>query len=96
MDVLPNIKSAEKRVQVSERRRQRNRVYISAARTRVRRAEKLIQQGDAEAAAAAVGDAMSTLDRAASKGVIHRNNADRRKSRLRQKFNKLTLEGAVS
>jgi small subunit ribosomal protein S20 len=96
VDVLPNIKSAEKQVQVSERRRQRNRVFISAARTRIRRAEKLIQQGDAEGAAVAVGDAMSTLDRAAGKGVIHPNNAARRKSRLRQKFNKLTLEGAVS
>jgi small subunit ribosomal protein S20 len=94
VDVLPNIKSAAKRVEVSERRRQRNRVYISAARTRIRRAEKLIERGDADAAALAVGDAISTLDRAANKGIIHRNNAARRKSRLRQKFNDLVTVGA--
>jgi small subunit ribosomal protein S20 len=94
VDVLPNIKSAEKRVDVSERRRKRNRVYISATRTRIRRAEKLIESGDAEAAATAVGDAISTLDRAAGKGVIHPNNAARRKSRLRQKFNDLVLTGS--
>ncbi len=96
MDVLPNIKSAAKRVDVSERRRQRNRVYVSAARTRIRRAERLIERGDADAAALAVGDAMSTLDRAAGKGVIHPNNAARRKARLRQKFNNLVMPAAGS
>ena len=94
MDVLPNIKSAAKRVDVSERRRKRNRIFISAARTRIRRAESLIQQGDADAAALAVGDAISTLDRAANKGIIHRNNAARRKSRLRSKFKSLVMAGA--
>jgi small subunit ribosomal protein S20 len=95
VEVLPNIKSAAKRVDVSERRRKRNRVYVSAARTRIRRAEKLIQSGDADAAALAVGDAMSTLDRAANKGVIHRNNAARRKARLRSKFNQLVMAGTA-
>lgn len=88
---MPNTKSAEKRVKVSERRRQRNRVYISSARTRIRRAERLIEQGDADNAALAVGDAISTLDRAAVKGIIHKNNAARRKSRLRKKFNDLVM-----
>ncbi|MEX2425790.1 MAG: 30S ribosomal protein S20 [Thermomicrobiaceae bacterium] len=91
---MPNIKSAAKRVDVSERRRQRNRVFISAARTRIRRAEKLIERGDADSAALAVGDATSTLDRAANKGIIHRNNAARRKSRLRNKFNELVTAGS--
>lgn len=86
---MPNIKSAEKRVRVAERRRRRNRVYISAARTRIRRAERLIQAGEAEAAATAVGNAISTLDRAAINGIIHKNNAARRKSRLMAKFNRL-------
>lgn len=86
---MPNNKSAEKRVRVAERRRLRNRVFISAARTRIRRAERLIQDGDAEGAAAAVGNAISTLDRAAIKGIIHKNNAARRKSRLMTKFNAL-------
>lgn len=95
MYVLPNIKSAAKRVEVSERRRQRNRVFISAARTRIRRAEKLIDRGEADAAALAVGDAISTLDRAANKGIIHRNNVARRKSRLRNKFNGLVMASSA-
>ena len=86
---MANTKSAAKRVRVAERRRQRNRIFISSARTRIRKAEKLITQGDAEAAAMAVGNAISTLDRAAVKGIIHKNNAARRKSRLMAKFNRL-------
>lgn len=76
-------------MRTSEKRRLRNREYVSASRTRVRRAERLIQRGDAENAALAVGDAISTLDRAANKGIIHRNNAARRKARLWKKFNAL-------
>jgi small subunit ribosomal protein S20 len=86
---LANSKSAEKRARVTERQRQRNRVFRSAARTYVRRAERLIADGDAEAAAQAIGNAMSTLDRAAIKGIIHKNNAARHKSRLMAKFNLL-------
>jgi small subunit ribosomal protein S20 len=86
---LANSKSAEKRARVAERQRQRNRIFRSAARTYVRAAERLIAEGDAEAAALAVGNAMSTLDRAAIKGIIHKNNAARHKSRLMARFNKL-------
>jgi len=86
---LANSKSAEKRIRVSERRRLRNRPYRSAARTYVKKAEAAIRAGDAEAAATAVGDAISMLDRVAGKGIIHRNNAARRKSRLMAKFNRL-------
>ncbi|MGA7670605.1 MAG: 30S ribosomal protein S20 [Nitrolancea sp.] len=86
---LANSKSAEKRARVSERRRQRNRVFRSAARTHVRTAERMIAEGDAEGAALAVGNAMSTLDRAAIKGIIHKNNASRHKSRLMARFNAL-------
>jgi small subunit ribosomal protein S20 len=86
---LPNIKSAKKRVNVAETKRQRNRVFLSSSRTRLRRAESLINQGDADAAAVAVGDAISTLDRATVKGIIHKNAASRRKSRLMKKFNAL-------
>lgn len=86
---MTNSKSAAKRVRVAERRRQRNRVFRSASRTYIKKAERLIAQGDPEAAAVAVGDAISTLDRAAVKGIIHKNNAARRKSRLMAKFNGL-------
>lgn len=86
---VPNLKSSMKDMRVSERRRQRNRPIISATRTYVRRANTAITAGDATVAASAVGDAISALDKAASKGVIHRNNAARRKSRLMAKYNAL-------
>jgi len=84
---LANSKSAEKRILVNERRRLRNRPYRSAARTLVKRAEMAINAGDQEAAQTAVVKAVSMLDRAASKNVVHPNNAARRKSRLMAKFN---------
>lgn len=86
---LANSKSAEKRIRVGERRRQRNRPYISAARTYVKKAELSIKDGDQPVAALAVGDALSMLDRVAGKHIIHKNNAARRKSRLMAKFNKM-------
>jgi small subunit ribosomal protein S20 len=86
---LANNKSAEKRIRVNERRRLRNRPYRSAARTYVKKALIAIQGGDPEAAARAVGDAISMLDRVAGKGVIHKNNAARRKSRLMAKYNRM-------
>jgi small subunit ribosomal protein S20 len=55
----------------------------------VRRAESVIATGDVDAAASAVGSAVSMLDRTAGKGVIHRNNAARRKSRLMSKYNQM-------
>ena len=82
-------KSAKKRIRVAEARRLHNRYYRSAARTYVKRAEMVIARGDQEAANSAVNNAVRTLDRVASKGIIHKNNAARRKSRLMAKFNGL-------
>jgi len=84
---LPVTKSAEKQVRVSERRRLRNKSIRSMCKTNVTKAEKLIFSGELEAAREAVGAAISALDRAAEKGVIHANNAARRKSRLLKKLN---------
>ena len=86
---MANSKSAAKRARVAERRRVRNRRYRSASRTLIRRAESYIAQADEQAAAGAVLNAISMLDRAAAKGVIHPNNAARRKSRLMAKYNRL-------
>ncbi len=91
---MANSKSAEKRIRTSERKRLRNRPYRSAARTFVKKAELAIVAGDAETAGVAVPLAIRTLDRVASKGIIHRNNAARRKSRLMKKFNGLTTATA--
>lgn len=84
---MANIKSAEKRIGQSLKRRERNRVVRGGTRTAVKKARLLIDAGDANAAEA-VRAAMVALDRSVSKGVIHKNNAARRKSRLMQAFNK--------
>ncbi len=86
---MPNIKSAEKRVRQSERRRVRNRIYRSSARTAVKKARALIEAGD-PGAQEAVMKAVRILDKAAQKGVIHANNAARRKSRLLRMLHKAT------
>ncbi len=86
---MANSKSALKRIRTAERRRVRNRPFRSAARTFVKKAELAIVAGDQDVAQGAVATAVSTLDRIASKGVIHPNNAARRKSRLLKKFNAL-------
>lgn len=79
---MANIKSAIKRNKQNEKKRIRNRVYRGEARTYVARARTAIQGKDAEAAKAATLEAISALDKAAQKGVLHKNNAARRKSRL--------------
>jgi len=81
-DTLANTASAKKRIRQNAKRRIRNRIYNSQARTYVKRARIALETNDAESANEAVRQAVSTLDRAASKGVIHRKNAARRKSRL--------------
>jgi small subunit ribosomal protein S20 len=86
---LANSKSAAKRIRVGERRRQRNRPYRSACRTLVKKAEIAIRSGEGEAASQAVANAVAMLDRTAGKGIIHANNAARRKSRLLAKYNAL-------
>ena len=86
---MANSKSAEKRARTNERRRIRNRRFRSASRTLVRTAEQTIASAEAEAAAGAVKNAISMLDRASQKGIIHPNNAARRKSRLMAKYNKI-------
>lgn len=86
---MANIKSAEKRWRQNIKRRARNRMVRSATRTYVKDARLAIEDGDVQESAEAVREAISALDRAVSKGVIHRNNAARRKSRLMQRMNKV-------
>jgi len=83
---LANIKSAIKRNRQNEKRRLRNRVYRGSTRTQIKKARMMITSGDKENAAAEVNEAIKKLDRAAAKGVIHKNNAARRKSRLMKHF----------
>ncbi len=71
----------------NEKRRAHNRAIRSRLRTVVNKASTLIEEGDQEAAKEAVREAISELDRAVKKGILHRNNADRRKSRLMRRLN---------
>lgn len=84
---MANSKSARKRIRVAQRRHDSRRPYISACRTLVKKAVLAIRSGDEAAAETAVGRAVRALDRTSGKGIIHRNNAARRKSRLLKKFN---------
>jgi small subunit ribosomal protein S20 len=79
---LANIKSAIKRNKQNEKRRINNRVFRGRARTFIAQARKEMEDGDKAAVESKVKVAISALDKAAQKGVIHKNNAARRKSRL--------------
>ena len=82
---MANTKSALKRIRITEKRRERNTSYNSRVKTLLKKAEQTIASGTADVAA--ITAAISTLDKAATKGVIHKNNAARRKSRLMKKVN---------
>lgn len=86
---MANIKSAIKRNKQNEKKRVSNRVYRGRARTFIAKARTLLTSGSATEAKEAVVVATSELDKAASKGVIHKNNAARRKSRLMKRLNAL-------
>ena len=85
---MANTKSAIKQIRVSERKRQRNRPVKTRVKNALGKAVASIAgNAGAEATLEAVTEAISQLDRAASKGVIHANNAARRKSRLMKRLN---------
>jgi len=84
---VPNIKSAEKRVRITSKRSLRNASLRSALRTTVKKFEVAVSSNDAEQARLALAIATRALDKAASKGIIHRNNASRKKSRLTRRYN---------
>jgi len=93
---LTHSRSAEKRVRQAEERRLRNRSVRGATHTQIRKVQPLIAGGRLEEAEDAVRQAMSALDKAAEKGVIHPNNAARRKSRLTLKYNAAQSAAAVA
>ncbi len=82
-------KSAKKRIRQNEKRRRRNRHIRSTLRTAIKKLEQSIEKRDVELAQSLIRKTISTVDRAVTKGVIHRNNAARRVSRLTRKVNAL-------
>lgn len=83
---MANTASAIKRVRSNNRKRVRNKITRTGTRTAVRSAREALGKGAATDARAATLEAISALDKAAEKGVIHKNNAARRKSRLMKKL----------
>ncbi len=86
---MANIKSQVKRIRTNEKRRQRNQAVKSELKTYVRKTRELVEAGDKEGAAQALAAASRKLDKAVSKGVIHRNQAANRKSKLARRVNSM-------
>ena len=86
---LANTHAAEKAIRQSARHQVRNRVIRTTTRTEIKKAVTAIAASDTVAAEKATLEALSALDKAAQKGIIKKNNAARRKSRLMKKLNQL-------
>ncbi|WP_071395829.1 30S ribosomal protein S20 [Bacillus tuaregi] len=86
---MPNIKSAIKRVKTTEKRNAQNNTIKSDMRTAVKKVEAAVVNSDATAATSTYADAARKLDKAAAKGLIHKNAASRKKARLMKKLNSL-------
>ncbi len=86
---MPNIKSAIKRVKTTEKRNTHNSMIKSDMRTAVKKVEAAVVNNDATAATSTYAEAARKLDKAAAKGLIHKNAVARKKSRLMKKLNSL-------
>ena len=86
---MPNIKSAKKRVKVAAKKNLHNRIIKSGVRTAVKKYEGSLADDTANAAAV-LSTTVSAIDKAAAKGVIHKNAANRKKARLAKRLNKAT------
>ncbi len=87
---MANIKSQIKRNRQNESRRLRNRQYRGRARAAIKSVRAALANGDVQSAREALLQAVSALDRAVERGVLHKNNAARRKSRLMKRLASLT------
>lgn len=86
---MPNIKSAKKRVITSQKKCESNTVFESSMKTAIKKTEKAIKANDKEKAQANLDVAIKRIDKAESKGLIHKNKAARCKSRLTKQTNAL-------
>jgi small subunit ribosomal protein S20 len=84
---MANIKSAQKRIKVIEAKNRRNRIVKSSMRSLLKKFETTLAQGDAKAAEEMFPSVVSSLNTAASKGVLHKNTANRKISRLNLRLN---------
>ena len=86
---MANIKSAKKRILVNATKAARNKSIKSSVKTAVKKVDAAVAAKDVEAAKAALLNATSVIDKAASKGVYHKNTASRKSSRLNLAVNKI-------
>lgn len=86
---MANIKSAKKRILVNRTKAEKNKAIKSGVKTSIKKVNAAIAENDKEAAKAALLAATATIDKAASKGVFHKNTASRKVSRLAQAVNKM-------
>ncbi len=86
---MPNIKSAKKRVLVTETKTMQNKMFKSAYKTAIKKYEAAVAAGDKEQAIALYKAVVKKVDQAAAKGIIHANAAARKKSRFTLMLNKL-------
>lgn len=86
---MANIKSAKKRILVTETKAARNKAIRSEVKTSIKKVEAAVAANDKDAAKAALSVAISTIESAASKGVYHKNNAARKVSRITKLVNAL-------
>ena len=83
---MPNIKSAKKRVLVIEKKTLKNKAIKSALKTQVKKFLTAVEAGDKELATKLFPETVSAIDAAATKGVLHKNNANNRKAKLAKKL----------
>jgi len=86
---VANIKSSKKRIKVTQAKTLRNKMVKSALKTSIKKYETAIVAGNVDEAKVLLGSTIKSIDMAASKGMIHKNVASRKKSRLTLKLNKL-------
>ena len=86
---MANIKSAKKRILVNKTKADRNKAIKSAVKTSIKKVEAAVAKKDKEAASAALVNAVSTISKATSKGVYHKNTASRKISRMNLAVNKM-------
>lgn len=86
---MPNIKSAKKRVLVTEKKTAQNKSIKSALKTQIKKFMNAVNAGDKESATALYPETVSAIDSAVTKGILHKNNANNKKAKLAKKLQAL-------
>ena len=87
--IVPNIKSAKKRVKVTESKTLQNKMFKSALKTSIKKFKSAVESGDKALAKTAYANAVAMVDKAVNKGVLHENNAARKKSQYTLLMNQI-------